>query len=124
MPLEDTFRGYLLGSSVVNKKIKAFELFDQGKSVSSPELQDLHLKNHTRHNYYWEWQKGKGVSASSSESISEAKGKQKRERKRKLKGMTLFGFGKGKLSKRGSRSRGDYKHSLITNAASLCIGIP
>ena len=61
MPLEDTFRGYLLGSSVVNKKIKAFELFDQGKSVSSPELQDLHLKNHTRHNYYWEWQKGKGT---------------------------------------------------------------
>lgn len=45
----------------MNNKGKAFELFDQRKTASSPEVLDLHLKNHTRHNYCWEWQKGKGT---------------------------------------------------------------
>lgn len=37
------------------KKEKAFELFDQGFDVSSPEIKALKLKSGTRHNYHSEW---------------------------------------------------------------------
>jgi hypothetical protein len=41
----------------VNRKEKAFALFGEGKTASSPEVKELQLKNQTRNNYYYEWKK-------------------------------------------------------------------
>ena len=64
-------------SEKVSKRDKAFELFDEGKTSSSPEVKALGLKGTTRYNYYADWQKSKGVTSPSQGAISEAKGKGK-----------------------------------------------
>jgi len=56
----------------VNKRARLFELFDQGKTISSPEVLDLHIKNHTRNTYLWEWRKERGVVSPPSEGGKEA----------------------------------------------------
>lgn len=61
----------------MSKKDKAFELFDEGKTTSSPEVKELKLKGATRYNYYAEWQKAGGVASPSPKAISEAKVKGK-----------------------------------------------
>ncbi len=59
----------------MTRKEKAFKLFEEGKTASSPEVKALGLKGRTKYNYYLDWQKDRGVTSPSSESISEAKGK-------------------------------------------------
>lgn len=44
----------------MSKKDKAFELFDEGKNPSSPEVKALKLKGSTKYNYYSEWLKKRG----------------------------------------------------------------
>jgi len=39
-------------SKKVSKKDKAFELFDEGKNPSSPEVKALKLKGSTKYNYF------------------------------------------------------------------------
>ena len=61
----------------MSKKDKAFALFDEGKTSSSPDVKALGLKGTTKYNYYADWQKSKGVTSPSQGAISEAKGKGK-----------------------------------------------
>jgi len=49
----------------VTEKDRAFELFDEGKTASSPEVKALKLKGKTRYNYYAEWQKAGGAASPS-----------------------------------------------------------
>ena len=44
----------------MSKKDKAFELFNDGKTPTSPEVKDLKLKGSTRYNYFYEWQRSTG----------------------------------------------------------------
>ncbi len=59
----------------MNKKDKAFELFDEGKNPSSPEVKVLKLKGSTKYNYYSEWLKKRGDALPSSGTAGEAKAK-------------------------------------------------
>ena len=61
----------------MNRKQQAFALFDEGKTVRSPEVKDLKLKSQSRYNYYYEWQKSEGGATPSSAPMSEAKVKEK-----------------------------------------------
>ena len=49
------------------RKARAFELFDAGYGVSSPEIKRLQLKGSTKYNYYLEWKKSRGVTDSTEE---------------------------------------------------------
>lgn len=42
-----------------NLKAKAFQLFDEGKNASSPEVKALGIKGATRYSYYSNWKKGR-----------------------------------------------------------------
>jgi len=59
----------------VSEKDKAFTLFDEGKTSSSPDVKALGLKGTTKYNYYLEWQKLRGITSASPEVIGEAGGK-------------------------------------------------
>lgn len=53
------------------KKEIAFELFEEGKLPTDPEVKALGLKGKSKNTYYYEWQKSKGIS--SPETLSPAK---------------------------------------------------
>jgi len=55
----------------VNKKQKAFILFEQGKTASSPEVKALKLKGQSRYNYFYEWKKG-GKASDQISKISQS----------------------------------------------------
>jgi len=45
----------------VSKKDKGFELFDEVKIASSPEVKALGLKGSTKYNYYRDWKIARGL---------------------------------------------------------------
>ncbi len=49
------------------KKERAFELFDAGVPLNSPEIKRLQLKGSTKYNYYGEWKKARGITDSTEE---------------------------------------------------------
>jgi len=55
----------------VSEKDKAFALFDEGKTSSSPDVKALGLKGTTKYNYYLEWQKLRGITSASPDVIGE-----------------------------------------------------
>ncbi len=57
----------------MNKKAKAFSLFDEGKTSSSPEVKALKLKGSTRYTYYGDWKKERGMSPDSTATPAEGK---------------------------------------------------
>lgn len=61
----------------MNNKAKAFSLFDEGKTSSSPEVKALKLKGSTRYTYYDTWKKERGMSPNSKVTPAERKLKSK-----------------------------------------------